>query len=128
MTTVALDRQRGRQRGATAKAKAARRQRDTLGLLTCFLLLLVIVPSRLVFKPLGAAGTPAAMLALFGLMSWACTWMVPSLTPGRWRQPVRWAVGLFALAVIASYLPAVSTYLAGGGIRSADRGLITVAA
>jgi polysaccharide biosynthesis protein PslJ len=126
MTTVALGRQRGRQRRGAA-ARTARRQHDTLGLLTCFLLLLVLVPSRLVFKPLGASGTPAAMLALFGLMSWACAWLVPSLTPGRWQQPVRWAIGLFGLAVLASYLPAVTTYLAGGGIRSADRGLITVA-
>ena len=129
MTAVALGDRRGQQRAARAavRPRAKRRRRDNVGLLTCFLLLLVLIPSRLVFKPLGATGTPAAMLALFGLMGWSCAWMVPSLTPGRWRQPIRWAIAVFALAVLASYLPAVSKYLAGGGIRSADRGLITVA-
>jgi hypothetical protein len=128
MTALALDHRRGHRRPRGRRvAVAARRHGDTLGQLTCFLLLLALIPSRLVFKPLGAGGTPAAIVALFGLMSWACAWLVPSLTPGRWRQPVRWAMGLFGLAVVAAYLPAVSTYLAGGGIRSADRGLITVA-
>jgi hypothetical protein len=129
MTAVALGDGRGQQgvARAAARPRAKRRRRDNVGLLTLFLLLLVLIPSRLVFKPLGATGTPAAMLALFGLMGWTCAWMVPSLTPGRWRQPIRWAIALFALAVLASYLPAVSKYLAGGGIRSADRGLITVA-
>jgi polysaccharide biosynthesis protein PslJ len=132
MTAAALDRgqeqyrRSGRRRGATAE-QAVRRHRDTLGLLTLFLMLLVVIPSRLVFKPLGASGTPAAMVALFGLVSWGCAWMIPSLTPGRWYQPVRWAVGLFGLAVLVSYLPAVSKYLAGNGIRAADRGLVTVA-
>jgi O-antigen ligase len=114
-----------------APALAARvdRRRDTLGLITVFLCLLVAVPSRLVFKPLGAGGTPAALVALFGLVAWVGAWMVPSRGVGHARhQPLRWGLTMFVIAILASYLAGVTRFLPAGELRSADRGMIALAA
>ena len=51
---------------------------DAVALLTVFLVLLMAIPSRLAFLPLGAAGTPATLMgdALFGW--YLFTWLNPA--------------------------------------------------
>ncbi|HKE99804.1 MAG TPA: O-antigen ligase family protein [Actinomycetes bacterium] len=112
-----------------ARPRKAERARDGVGLITAYLCLLIAVPSRLVFKPLGAGGTPAALVALFGLVAWIGAWMVPSRgVPHARHQPVRWGLAMFSIAVLASYLAGVTQFLPAGELRSADRGLIALAA
>jgi hypothetical protein len=73
---------------------------DATAILTVYLVLLVAVPAGLIFKPLGASGTPANILGIGCLVWWAAT----RLQGGRGRQsnPVRIALLLFGLAVLPS--------------------------
>ena len=45
-------------------------ERDSLGPLTLYLVVLVGVPAQLIVAPLGAAGTPAGLLAALGVLWW----------------------------------------------------------
>jgi hypothetical protein len=112
----------------SARAPSHRRTLDVVGLLTVFLVLMVGIPSTLAFKTLGANGTPANLLAILFLVWWLCSRLVPSLGGARGRQPIRWAFGLFAVAIICSYAAAFTRPIAPAEIRSADRGLLVLAA
>jgi polysaccharide biosynthesis protein PslJ len=103
-------------------------RRDATSVLTVFVVLLVAVPSRLVFQPLGAAGTPAEMLALLAFLWWASARLVPSLGPATGAQPVRSATFLLGGAILASYAAAFTRVIEPGEIRAADRGLLSLAA
>jgi O-antigen ligase len=112
-----------------AQALAAAPGRDLLGPLTVFLGVLVLVPSRLVFKPLGAAGTPAAMVAMGMLALWVAAWVVPGTGMGPAKgQPVRWAFTVFVAAVLAGYVAVGLGHLPADDLSNADRALIAVAA
>jgi polysaccharide biosynthesis protein PslJ len=102
------------------------RQRSAMGLLTLYLALLLAIPARLVFQPLGSMGTPAAILALGALVLWLGTRLVPSLN-SQDPQPVRWALAFFALSVLASYLAGMLGALPVEETQQADEGLIKVA-
>lgn len=109
--------------------------------------LLFCVPAALVVERIGSAGTPATLWGLLGLLWWACA-TVGGRGEAQRPSPVRWMLGLFALAILASYATAMSmgwyTSLAikeiysdiydlvppsaaqvrGTMIRAADRGLL----
>lgn len=103
------------------------RQRSSMGLLTLYLVLLFALPARLVFEPLGSTGTPAAMVALGALVLWLGSRLVPSMTTAHEPQPVRWALGFFALSILASYLAGMVGALPLNETTAADKGLIKVA-
>ena len=99
---------------------------DAVGLLTAYVVVLVAVPSRLVFAPLGGAGTPAQMLG----MALAVWWVTLAIGQRRratlvW-QPLRVTMLLFAAAVIASYVAAATRPIESAELRSADLGLLSV--
>jgi O-antigen ligase len=100
-----------------------------VGLLTGFLAVLVLIPSQLVFKPLGATGTPASMVAVGLLALWIGSYLVPGAgvgpAPG---QPVRWAFAVFVAAVLTGYVAVGLGHLPGDDLRNADRALMAVAA
>lgn len=73
--------------------------------LVVYCALLLLVPSQLILKPLGAPGTPANLWGLGGLLWWLCV-TVGGLNP-RGISPMRVAAGLLALAVLASYASAM---------------------
>ena len=102
----------GRGRWATARAAGRRwRQRvvgrlqrvDATSVATLYVLLLFLVPSRLVVRPVGGTGTPANLLALGALLWWATARLVPGLGVARGRQPVRAGLAPLVLVVLASY-------------------------
>ena len=70
--------------------------------ITAYAALLLCVPSRLIFAPLGAAGTPANLLGLGALLWWTCA-TVGGLNPVRGPTPLRVVTGLLIVAVAASY-------------------------
>jgi polysaccharide biosynthesis protein PslJ len=100
---------------------------DAVTFLTIYLVLLIAIPSRLVFAPLGAIGTPAILLGLLGLLWWICTRLVAGLNLTRGPQPVRLAVLLFGAAIVASYAAAAARPIPILEVRAADRGLLTIA-
>jgi O-antigen ligase len=103
--------------------------RDSLTLVEIFLFALVLIPAKLVFKPLGAAGTPAAIIALAGLAIWFGNWLSPySGVPRSRHQPIRYAIAIWAAAVIVSYLAAGLGFVPPSELGSADRGLIALGA
>jgi hypothetical protein len=77
------------------------RELDASTFVIVFLFLLLLVPSRLVVGPIGAAGTPAALWGIAGLFWWILA-RVGGLVD-RDLSPFRWAVGLFVITVLISY-------------------------
>lgn len=78
-------------------------RRDPVAFLTVFLVLVFVLPSVLVFAPMGAVGSPA-LLAGIGL---AAVWLTAKMTPDsgldRSWSPMRVALFLYAGIMLLSY-------------------------
>lgn len=105
-----------------------RSPRDATTLLSLFLGALFVLPARFVLGPLGAAGTPAGLVGLACLGWWMVTRLVPNLRLDLERQPVRTAMGLYALAMTAGYLAGFYFPITPAQISGADRALLSVGA
>jgi O-antigen ligase len=126
---------------------------DAAVFLVVLVVLLLGIPSALIFHPLGAAGTPANMLGMLMLLWWAAARLVPGLGVSARLQPIRIAMGIFVVIVLASYVsgmlhgwgmpvglqertafgsgtldPASLGEVAVKEINAADRGLLSLAA
>jgi hypothetical protein len=97
---------------------------DAVAALTVFLVLLFAIPSRLIFAPLGGAGTPAQVIGLVILAWWLAHRLALSKTHSRAGQPVRRAMLLFLAAVLASYIVATSRPITGAEMRTANMGIL----
>jgi polysaccharide biosynthesis protein PslJ len=118
-----------------------------VGFLVVYAVLLLLIPAQLVFRPLGAPGTPANLWAIGGLIWWCCLAVAPAAA----TTPIRVAGGLLAVSILASYANGMmSGWYAPPGVhqtfddvvslipltvdqvnalmlRAADRGLMTAA-
>lgn len=95
--------------------------------LTLLIVLIIGVPSVLIFGPLGSAGTPADVLGLVLLV----TWIYRQISTPRSRHaanPVRVAMMCFVAAVLASYIAAAARPISAIELSAADRGLLSVVA
>jgi polysaccharide biosynthesis protein PslJ len=99
---------------------------DAVALLSCYVFLLMLIPSPLVFEPLGSAGSPATMFAAVLLAWYLVTWLHPRLAPARGVQPVRVVTVLFACSIIASYISLNRNLLPTLTQDGSDVGLILV--
>ena len=103
------------------------RKVDAVALLSCYVFLLIAIPSSLVVGSLGAAGTPAAIFAV----ALFCLYLVgrqhPALALDRGHQPVRVAAVLFGCVFIAAYISANRAPMPALQENGADRGLILLA-
>jgi O-antigen ligase len=109
----------------TADAGAVRRF-DATSFLTVYAILLILVPSNLVVDGLGAAGTPANLFGVFGLLWWVCTWMVGLPRAAGRLQPVRIAIALVGLSVVASFAACALRSVDRIELSAADRGILTM--
>ncbi len=113
--------------GHDAEAGRPPRRIDAVALLSCYVFLLMAIPSSLVVGSLGAAGAPSAILAVAIL----CWYLVARQHPGfgldRGRQPVRVAATIFAGVVVAAYISASRHTMPALQQNGADRGLIVLA-
>jgi hypothetical protein len=101
-----------------------RRKFDVVALLTCYVFFLMAIPSRLVYAPLGGAGSPTTILGV-GLFIWyLLNWLHPASNFDTGRQPMRRASVLFLCAVLVSYVSANRHTLATLELNGADRGVI----
>jgi hypothetical protein len=81
---------------------------DAVTVLSVFVLALFAIPSELIVGPLGAAGTPAEIIGVCLFAGWLVIFANnPSLVCGV-RQPVRWLLWAFVIAVTLSYIAANS--------------------
>jgi polysaccharide biosynthesis protein PslJ len=98
---------------------------DAGTLLRVYVVCLFLIPSTLIIAPLGGAGTPAGVFGLLLLAWWCCCRMVPRLWNPSY-QPVRIALLLLLLAVVASYIQVGLHPMEPLEIRSADRGMLRI--
>jgi O-antigen ligase len=100
---------------------------DAVTLLSCYAFLLMAIPSSLVVGSFGAAGAPAALLAVGILCCYLVARQHPGLGLDRGRQPVRVAAMIFAGAVVAAYISASRHAVPAAQQSAADRGLLVLA-
>jgi polysaccharide biosynthesis protein PslJ len=101
---------------------------DAVGFLTGYVIVLVAVPSRLVFAPLGSAGTPAQLIGIGFAVWWACMWLATRGSWHRLRSPVVIAMATFVGTILISYLAAASRPIESDELSSADVGVLSVVA
>lgn len=97
---------------------------DAVTVLSVFILILCVLPARFVLGALGAAGTPAGIVAVLCLAWYLASMITPRTTPIHGRQPVRGLVVFFCCAILASYVATMGRALSGSEVNGADRGLI----
>jgi hypothetical protein len=96
-------------------------------ILTAYVVILLLIPSQYAISSLGAAGTPAGVLAVLYFLWYAFAWLSPRSVVARQRQPLRLAIGAFLVAVLLSYVTAMTRPLQALELNGADRGLIIAA-
>ena len=112
--------------GAWLAARVPQGQICIVTLVTAYLAVLLFIPSSLIFSPLGGAGTPATVLSLLILLWYAAAWLTGKVVPSGAGRPVRLAILAFALAVLASFVAAMTRAIPAAEALGAGRGLITV--
>lgn len=113
---------------SAAELDQGRGRPDVVVLLTGYLVLLLAIPSRLTFAPLGAAGSPAQLVGLLALAWWIFHQIqrtTPEL-PG--THPVRRMFIVTACAFLASYIAAMTRTIDATEASSADLAMVAVAA
>ncbi|MFD2082572.1 O-antigen ligase family protein [Actinopolymorpha cephalotaxi] len=111
--------------GQVGRAVASRIDPTTV--LSVFVAILMLLPSRYVLGPLGAAGTPAGLMAVACTLWYLSALITPDTTPVRGRQPLRAVVVFFVVSALASYAVMQAEPRPALEINGADRGLILVA-
>ncbi len=117
---------------APARPSKVRRPRhskprfSSVTLFTTYLVVLLLIPSNLVFAPMGGVGTPANIIALGILLWYVISWIVGRIMPSGACRPVRVSMFIFALAVLASFVAGMTRSITELESLSADRGLILI--
>lgn len=112
----------------TVAGLTSRSQLDGVPILTFFLVMLIGIPARLVVGPLGAAGTPAQIIGMIALLWWTAAQFGRIDGERRTVQPVRRSMVVLGLALLASYVAAMTRPIDGDELRAADRGLLSYCA
>lgn len=106
---------------------APERNASGMAALVVFVVLLYCIPSALIFKPLGAAGTPAQVVAFLILGWWAFSQVLPQVRTGP-RNPIVWLLTTYAVVVLASFVAGMSRIVTPVESNAALRSLITLGA
>ncbi|KRD42981.1 hypothetical protein ASE38_01435 [Cellulomonas sp. Root930] len=109
--------------GTEQKARSAA---DAVSLLTVYVVLLFAVPSRLVFAPLGGAGTPALMVGVGAALWWVWYHLHRSTPLDGPTSSVRRTIGFFCIAVLTSYAAAMTRPILVAEVSTADLGLVAL--
>lgn len=97
-------------------------------MLTIYAVCLLAIPSRLIFGPLGGAGTPAVMVGLGAALWWTWDWLARPIDGLMQPRPIRRAVLLLVLAAAVSYIGASTRPLSGVELNSSETGLLILVA
>lgn len=103
------------------------RRIDAVTLLSCYVLLLMAIPSSQVIGSFGSAGAPAAIFAVVLFCGYIVARLHPALPLDRGQQPVRVAAAFFGCAVVAAYVSANRAPIPALQENGADRSLILLA-
>lgn len=110
------------------KVESTGKRRDAVSVLTLYVFLLMAIPSRYVFGPLGGAGAPSTILGVILFINYLLKWMHPNSPYGSFRQPLKLAGLGFFCAFIAAYVAGSLHKLGGTEQNGADRSLILICA
>lgn len=102
-------------------------QIDAAGWLTLYIVVLLFVPSRLVFGPLGSAGAPSMLMGLGSFLLWFLLRLGATKGPPVGSQPIRIALGVFFLSVSVTYVLAMSGPMSPDEISPGDVALLALA-
>ncbi|GAA1882477.1 O-antigen ligase family protein [Lapillicoccus jejuensis] len=106
--------------------RAARLRSYDQPVLIAYVVVLVSIPSELVVGPLGAAGTPAGLVAIAMMVWWVASAAVAP-RPSSPSNPVKWLLLAFALAVLVSYVAGMDRPVSTAEeVSSADRALLSL--
>ena len=100
---------------------------DAVGWLTCYFILLLFIPSRLVVGPLGSAGAPSMLFGLGSLLLWSFLFLGAIRRTSSLAQPVRIALGIFLFCVGITYVLAMSGPMSPDEISPAAVALLSLA-
>lgn len=98
------------------------------GPVVALVICLLGIPSALILKPLGAAGTPADIIAIGLLAWWAAMRLIRPGGPSRRTTAVHMVFFAFAATMLASYAHGMLRPITGAETSSADRGLLAILA
>jgi O-Antigen ligase len=90
-------------------------------MLQLFALAVMVIPSDTVIKPIGAQGYPAALIGMFAFAVFAAATLLGLHDALRHRHPVRAALCVLWLSVLASYVLMDRTARTGTELLAADR-------
>jgi len=99
---------------------------DAVAVLTVFLVLLMAIPSKLDFTPLGAAGTPSTIVGISLFCWYLFTWLNPAAHLARGSQPMRFAALMFLCTILVTYISASRHEMPTSELNGLDRGPILV--
>ena len=99
---------------------------DGTTFLTCYLILLFAIPSRLIIGPLGAAGTPAQLVGIAATLWWFWHMLAQPLDHEMQPRPMRRAMLVLVAAILASYIAAMSRPIAMIELSSTEIGLLSM--
>jgi O-Antigen ligase len=101
---------------------------DSVPVLIVYVVALLGIPSALIIRPLGAAGTPAQIIGVALFAFWAASRVVMRPAPLR-SNPVKWLLFALAAAFLASYVAGMIRPIAyTAEVNSADRTLLSLMA
>jgi O-antigen ligase len=95
-------------------------------MINIYIAALMLIPANLTVSALGSVGTPALLLGLGALVVWLGSQMNRSRSTLSPTQPVRRAMFLLMIAVLASYIAATSRPIGATELSGADRGLLLI--
>ncbi len=104
------------------------RRADGATLAAIFIMTLLIIPARLVFKVLPLSLTPANAVSLLATICWLLAQFTLSLGMAKGRTPVRTALFVYATAMLATYGYATYGYLPSDELNLADHAFILIIA
>jgi O-antigen ligase len=96
-------------------------------IITLYVVMLLAIPSQFVVGPLGAAGTPAGILAFVYFLWYGIAWLSPRSVVFREPQPLRVVMAAFLGCVLLSYAASMLRALPVEELNGVDRGLIIAA-
>lgn len=101
------------------------RSADATTFLAFFVVLQLLLPSRLVVSGLPLSLSAASLVALGLGALWLCAQMTTTLGAAKGRTPVRTLLFAYACALLASYARAASGYLPGDERALSDHAMVT---
>lgn len=101
-------------------------ERDVTTVASIYIVFMVIVPSYLTIRDLGAAGSPTTIIGMAALAWWLVSRLVPGQPIAIGRQPIRIGIYIFSGAIVLSFASAFSRQIPAVEISGANRGILEI--